>query len=55
VNKVTLLKSNRMLGAQLVECGLLPLRELETASARLMSLMASGGPHELSLLRIPSY
>jgi len=52
VNKVTLLKSNRMLGAQLVECGLLPLRELETASARLMSLMASGEPHELSLLRI---
>lgn len=52
MNKATVLKSNRFLGIQLVDSGLITLSQLEAANTRLGALMAEKDLRPASLLKI---
>ncbi|MCR6656326.1 MAG: hypothetical protein NVV63_11035 [Opitutus sp.] len=50
-----LMRANRLLGANLVECNLIKLPDLEAANERLLEIVASGQTRQSTLLGILAY
>jgi hypothetical protein len=50
-----LMRANRLLGASMVEAGLVTVDQLESANEKLLELIASGTPRQCSLLGVLAY
>lgn len=50
-----LMRSNRLLGANLVEANLVTIEQLENANEKLLELLAEGSPRQTSLLSLLCY
>src|SRR5262245_3260867 len=50
-----LMRSNRLLGAQLVEQNLVKIEDLESANEKLIELVGSGQPRQSTILGILAY